>query len=86
MDSQPQDSCGEIRYTIGNITKRQGIHGGWNELHIVFGYTMQYELIISVDLMSTMQFLMEVKQQRMAAGSQDREWICLIRSMKSLAN
>ena len=40
MDSQPQDSCGEIRYIIGNITKRQGIHGGWNELHIVSGYTM----------------------------------------------
>ena len=76
MDSLRQDSCGEIRCTVGTIIERQDIHGGFQDCIMYSRCMMLSELIISVDLMNIFQFLMEQRMQSEDIGRKVLESIC----------
>ena len=76
MDSLRQDSCGEIRCTVGTIIERQDIHGGFQDCIMYSRCMMLSESIISVDLMNTFQFRMGQRMRSEDIGRKVLESIC----------
>ena len=83
MVSLLMDSFGVIHFMIGRNIKRQVMHGGFRELHIVRKPMMLYVLTILEVLMNISQFLMVIQLREMDIGKKVQAMIYL-RQLKSL--
>ena len=76
MDSLRQDSCGEIRCTVGTIIERQDMHGGFQDCIMYSRCMMLSESILSEALMNIFPFRMEQRMRSEDIGRKVLELIC----------